>query len=101
MIRQLSWRLSISAGVLAARAGNAPAQTTNCSGMLPTGSYDSPTVTAGQTCIIGGSSVTVSGNVTVGRGTELVIVSPCLPLPITPTLAVLGSQPLGILANVG
>jgi hypothetical protein len=44
MITQLSWRLLISAGVLAAGTGGALAQITNCSRMLPTGSYDSPTV---------------------------------------------------------
>jgi hypothetical protein len=44
MIRQLPWRLLISAGVLAAGVGGALAQITNCSGMLPTGSYNSPTV---------------------------------------------------------
>jgi hypothetical protein len=83
MIKQLSWRLPILAGVLAASAGSATAQTTNCSGALAPGSYTSVNVPAGQSCFVTASTlpVNVTGNVTVGTGATLVASPPAFPNP--------------------
>jgi hypothetical protein len=77
MTKQLTWRLSIFAGVLAAGTGSASAQPTTCSGSLAPGSYDSVNVPAGQTCLIATAGIrTVAGNVTLGTGALLVVQSP-------------------------
>jgi hypothetical protein len=75
MIKQLSLRLSILAGVLAIGAGGAAAQTATCSGTLTPGSYDRVNVPAGASCTVSGT-VTVTGNVTVGTGATLTVSSP-------------------------
>jgi 5'-nucleotidase len=75
MIKQLSWRLSMLASVLAIGAGGAAAQTASCSGTLAPGSYDRVNVAAGASCTVSGT-VTVTGNVTVGTGASLSVVSP-------------------------
>jgi hexosaminidase len=72
MIKQLSWRLSILASVLAAGAGSAAAQTYNCTSTLAAGSYTAVSVPANATCNVSTSgNVTVTGNVTVGSGATL------------------------------
>jgi hypothetical protein len=72
MIRQLSWRLSILAFMLAGGAGSAMAQTTSCTGTLAPGSYNAVNVPAAATCTVAGSgNVTVTGNLTVGSGASL------------------------------
>ena len=72
MMKRFSWRLSILAVALAASAGSASAHTTNCTGVLNTGTYDNVNVPAGKTCSLRfGTNVTVTGNVTVEAGASL------------------------------
>lgn len=72
MIKQLSWRLLILAGVMAAGAGGAAAQTFTCNSTLPAGNYTAVNVPAAATCNVSTSgNVSVSGNVTVGSGATL------------------------------
>ncbi|HXC89579.1 MAG TPA: hypothetical protein VNV18_05390 [Stellaceae bacterium] len=72
MIKQLSRRLLILAGVMAAGAGSAAAQTYTCSGTLAPGSYTAVSVPASATCTVSTSgNVTVTGNVMVGSGASL------------------------------
>ncbi len=72
MIQQLSWRLSILACALAAGAGTAAAQTFNCTGTLPAGSYTAVSVPANATCNVSTTgNVSVAVNVTVGLGATL------------------------------
>jgi hypothetical protein len=75
MIKQLSWRLLMLAGMMAAGAGSAAAQTFTCTGTLPpasSGSWTAVNVPMGATCNVAGSgNVTVSGPVTVGSGATL------------------------------
>jgi hypothetical protein len=75
-MKHLIWRVSILAGVLAAAAGGAAAQTTNCSGTLAPGGYDGVNVPAGATCTVNSGNVDVTGNVTVGSGASLFVFSP-------------------------
>lgn len=77
MTRQLSWRLFILAGALAVGvASTTAAQATDCTATLAPGNYDRLTVPAGTTCTISSGTVTVAGNVTVGRGAVLGVFSP-------------------------
>ncbi|MGH7046208.1 MAG: hypothetical protein ACREE2_07440 [Stellaceae bacterium] len=72
MIKQLSWRLLMVAGVMAAGAGSAVAQTTTCTSTLPAGDYAAVNVPAGASCFLATSgTVSVSGNVTVVSGASL------------------------------
>ena len=75
MIKQLSWRLSMLASVLAVGAGSAAADTRSTT---LTGShvFNSLSVPAGATCTINSGSVDVTGNVTVGTGATLIVSSP-------------------------
>jgi hypothetical protein len=73
MSKQLSWRLSLFAGVLAAFAGSAAAQTTTCSGTLAPGSYVNVNVPALATCTVSSGTVTVTGNLTVGTNATLAL----------------------------
>lgn len=75
MIKRLSLPLSILAGVLAASAVTANAQTTNCSGVLPAGAYASVNVPAGKFCTVN-SAVDVAGNLTVAPGATLFVTAP-------------------------
>ncbi len=63
------------AGMMAAGAGSAAAQTFTCAGTLPpapSGSWTAVNVRMGATCNVAGSgNVTVSGPVTVGSGATL------------------------------
>ncbi len=72
MIKQICRRLLISAGMMAACAGAAAAQTYTCSGTLAPGSYAAVSVPAAATCTVStGGNVTVTGNVMVGSGASL------------------------------
>lgn len=73
MIKQLSWRPSLFAGMLAASAGSAAAQTTTCSGTLAPGSYANVSVPAHATCTVSSGTVNVTGDVTVGTGAALAV----------------------------
>lgn len=73
MVKQLLWRLSTLACVLAAGAGSAAAQTYNCNGTLPAGSYNALNVPAGDTCTLSSGAVSVATNVTVGSGAALIV----------------------------
>jgi len=72
MIKQVSWRLLMLAGMMAAGAGSAAAQTFTCTSTLPAGDYTAVNVPATATCNVSTSgTVYVSGNVTVGSGATL------------------------------
>jgi hypothetical protein len=72
MIKQICRRLLILAGMMAACAGSAAAQTYTCSGTLGPGSYAAVSVPASATCTVSTSgNVTVAGNVMVGSGASL------------------------------
>lgn len=72
MIKQLSGRLLILAGILAGGAGSAAAQTYSCSSTLAPGSYTAVVVPTNATCNVATSgNVTVSGTVTVNSGATL------------------------------
>jgi hypothetical protein len=73
MIKQLSWRLLMLAGMIAAGACSAAAQTFTCISTLTPGSYNTVNVPAGQNCTLSSGTVTVAANVTVGPGATLTV----------------------------
>jgi hypothetical protein len=76
-MKRLSLLVTILAAALAACAGAASAQTTNCVGVLVPGTYANVNVPANALCSVVPSGVqntlTVTGNVTVESGATLVI----------------------------
>jgi len=76
MIKQLLSGLLVVAGVSATGISIGTAQTTNCTGTLPAGTYYSLKVPSGQACTINSGSVEVDGNVTVGSEATLSVSSP-------------------------
>lgn len=72
MIKQFSWGLLILAGMIAAGAGSAAAQTFTCTSTLPAGDHTAVNVPTGATCDVSTSgNVTVTGSVTVNSGATL------------------------------
>jgi hypothetical protein len=73
-MRRLLSLLVILAAAVAACAGSASAQTTNCVGTLFAGTYVNVDVPANMSCTLGsGGNVTVTGNVTVESGAMLLL----------------------------
>jgi 5'-nucleotidase len=95
MSKQLLWRLFMVAGVLAIGAGSTAPQATDCTGTLAPGSYDKLTVPAGAKCRISSGTVTVFGDVTVGRRASLRVLSPAK-LTVYGSLSAAGADAIDI-----
>jgi hypothetical protein len=100
MLKRFSSGLSILAIVLVAVAGSAAAQTTTCSGTLAPGSYTAVNVPAGATCAVNSGTVTVAGNVTVGKGATFFVAFPNAQLIVNGSLLSMDAMTVEVTANI-
>lgn len=96
----LSSVVLLAAMIALLAAGSAAAQTTQCSGTLPAGSYNAVNVPAGATCQITSGTVTVAGNVTIGKGATFFVAAPVAHLVVNGSLLSVGANTIEVTANI-